>query len=280
MIRKMHVSDIPDLMRLKNAEGWNQMEEDWKLLINYKNSVNLIALQDRRIVGSITGINYENKVAWIGMMLVDKDYRGRGISKQLLKSTIEGLKDCDSIKLDATPIGRSVYKKINFFDEYSIHRITNLSVNKITIQNGVKPTQVTFSDLIQISNLDEQIFGANRLNMLNYLFSNAPELAWVIKDGDKIKGFSLGRKGTRFTQVGPVFASSDEVAKALIATTANSLIDKPVVVDLLADKIATKNWLEQNGFLLQRSFQRMYLNSNPHSGLPQMQYLIGGPELG
>ena len=133
-VRKMRIADMSELMRLKNDEGWNQTQNDWELLINYKESVNLVAEMDNKIVGTITAINYENKVAWIGMMLVDKDYRRRGISNILLKDVITRLKDCASIKLDATPVGHHVYEKIGFIDEYQIGRITNPSVSQIKIE--------------------------------------------------------------------------------------------------------------------------------------------------
>ena len=83
-IREMKLSDMDSLMRIKNAEGWNQTEKDWELLIHYPESVNLVAVHDNRILGTVTAINYAHRVAWIGMMLVDKDFRGRGISKLLL----------------------------------------------------------------------------------------------------------------------------------------------------------------------------------------------------
>jgi len=92
-VRKMLLSDMNSLMHLKNAEKWNQREKDWQLLIEYKNGVNLVAELDNKVVGSITGINYANKVAWIGMMLVEESYRGKGISKRLLNDTIELLKN-------------------------------------------------------------------------------------------------------------------------------------------------------------------------------------------
>jgi hypothetical protein len=34
-IRPMHLNDIEDAMRLKNQEGWNQLETDWELLIKF-----------------------------------------------------------------------------------------------------------------------------------------------------------------------------------------------------------------------------------------------------
>ncbi|MEN8116693.1 MAG: GNAT family N-acetyltransferase [Bacteroidota bacterium] len=279
-IREMLISDIPDLMDLKNAEKWNQSTADWETLINYKNSVNLVAELDGKIVGSITAINYNNEVAWIGMMLVYMEYRGRGISKQLLLQTIDESKNrgCKSIKLDATPAGRPVYKKIGFIDEYEIGRITNPSASKINYVSDVEAVKVSEADLIEIIELDAQVFGAKRDGLLTYLFNNSPELAWVIKENGKVVAFSLGRKGERFTQIGPVFASSDEHIKILIAAAINQIEGKAVVVDLLSDKKEIKEWLDKNGFTWQRPFERMYLDNNPYPGTPEMQYFICGPE--
>lgn len=280
LVRQMLLSDMQELMRLKNEECWNQTEQDWELLISFKDSVNFVAEMDNKIIGTVTAINYANKTSWIGMMLVDKNYRRLGISKALLNVAIENLKDCESIKLDATPVGHHVYEKIGFIDEYDINRITNTAVLEIILDNDIKTHKVSINDMNEIAELDEDIFGANRKEMLIYLFNNSPELAWAVKNNSKIVGFSLGRKGTKFTQIGPVFASSDEEIKSLITSAANQIIGKPAVVDLLTDKDSVEIWLSENGFIKQRAFKRMYLNINPHSGKVEKQYLISGPELG
>jgi len=279
VVRKMLKSDMPELMRLKNDEGWNQTEHDWELLINYNDSVNLVGEMDNKIVGTITTINYANKVAWIGMMLVDKYYRRRGISNILLKDAIEKLKDCDSIKLDATADGHHVYQKIGFIDEYEIGRIINSSVSRINLDNKITTQQISKSEMNEIAQFDELVFGANRKEMLMYLFNNAPELAWMVKDNNEVAGFCLGRNGTRFTQIGPVHASSDIEIKSLITSALNQVIGQSVVVDLLADKESIESWLAENGFEKQRTFERMYLNKNPYPGIVEKQFLISGPEL-
>jgi len=280
-VRKMLSSDMESLMRLKNAEKWNQREKDWELLISYKNSVNLVAELDDKIVGSITGINYANTVAWIGMMLVEKEYRGRGISKRLLNETIELLKDCESIKLDATPTGQPVYKRIGFLDEFTIYRMTNPTVSGISISfSDYRPEKANIEDLDEICNLDKIIFGADRSQLIHWLFDDSPELAWLIRENQIITGFCLGRKGLHFTQIGPVYASSDAAVKAILQSVLKQIPGKAAVIDLHADKTGILEWLKQINFTPQRPFERMYLNHNPHPGISEKQYGICGPELG
>ena len=208
------LSDMDSLMKLKNVEGWNQLEKDWALLINYKESINLVAVLDDLIVGTITAINYANTVAWIGMMLVDRDYRGRGISKLLLIDAINKLKKCKSIKLDATPAGRPVYLKLGFVDEYTLFRMTNPSVSKISLSDiSVETEQVMPADISEVAEFDQKVFGADRTELIRALYESYPELAWLIRENGRITGFCLGRLGQNFTQIGPVYASSVQGAK-------------------------------------------------------------------
>src|SRR6266487_5380214 len=113
-LRPMELNDIENAMKLSNAEGWNQTEKDWKLLIENPQNTCLIAEIDSKVIGTTTAINYSNEVAWIGMVLVDKEYRGLGVSKLLIENILKKLESCKSVKLDATPVGQQVYKKFGF----------------------------------------------------------------------------------------------------------------------------------------------------------------------
>ena len=280
-LRKMVLSDMDSLMRLKNAEGWNQLKKDWALLISYKESVNLVAVLDDRIVGTITAINYANTVAWIGMMLVDRDYRGRGISKLLLLDAIDKLSNCKSIKLDATPAGRPVYLKLGFIDEYTLHRMTNPSVSKISqSDNPVETEKMRPGDIPKVAAFDKKVFGADRTALITSLYEGCPESTWLIKENNRVAGFCLGRHGQNFTQIGPVNASSKKHAEALIRSAINQMTGRALVVDIPAERSETKAWLDACGFISQRPFERMYLSKNPHPGIIENLYLIAGPELG
>jgi GNAT superfamily N-acetyltransferase len=280
-IREMELSDMDSLMKIKNAEGWNQTEKDWELLIQYPQSVSLVAVLGDRIIGTVTAINYAHTVAWIGMMLVDKEFRGRGISKLLLNETIRKLEKCASIKLDATPAGRPVYLKVDFKDEYKLYRMIHPSVSEISLSQGsVEAVRVRPGDLSELAGFDKNVFGADRTSLISHLYENYPELAWLIREKNKVVGFCLGRRGVNFTQVGPVYGSSELLAKSIIRSAVNSISGKAVVVDILAAQTTTIEWLEGCGFTSQRSFDRMYLHKNPHPGIIESQYLICGPELG
>jgi hypothetical protein len=135
-------------------------------------------------------------------------------------------------------------------------------------------------DIPKVAAFDKRVFGADRTELITILYDLCPELAWFIKENNRVAGFCLGRQGQNFTQIGPVNASSKKHAEALIRSAINQMTGQAVVVDIPAAKSETKRWLEVCGFVSQRPFERMYLSNNPHPGIIENLYLIAGPELG
>jgi GNAT superfamily N-acetyltransferase len=280
-IRQMHFDDIGKCMLLSDAEHWNQTDTDWKRLIYGSQNNCLVAESENRIVGTATAMNYSNSVAWIGMVLVDKDYRGRGIANSLIFSLLNMLKSIKSVKLDATPAGQPVYEKIGFIYEYTIHRMVKSSVlNHRAGENMVKPEAIQPSDMNEISSLDYSVFGAQRNYLLASLYKERSDKAFCIRQNGRITSFSLGRKGRNYFQIGPVVAMGTTEAKILILNILEELCGEQIVVDVLDDKVELIQWLVGAGFIHQRQFSRMYLQQNPYAGNVKNNYLICGPEYG
>lgn len=268
-------------MLLSCAEGWNQTEKDWQRLVDNPLNTCLLAESEHRIIATATAMNYSNEIAWIGMVLVDKAYRGKGISKMLLSGLLSRLNLCRSVKLDATPAGLPVYEKYGFKDEYIIHRMTTLSLDNFQPCNsGITPEPILFSDIHEVTALDTSIFGAERTFLIKSLIDDNPVNGWCIKKNGRITAFALGRNGRKYQQIGQVFAYTLEEAKVLISHKLLKLAGKPLVLDVLADKKELIHWLSSIGFTRQRDFVRMYLHTNPCKGKTENQFLICGPEFG
>ncbi len=280
-LKELTTRDTGQAIRLSDAERWNQTRKDWDLLIQNPQNVCLAAEADGKIIGTATAINYDNEVIWIGMVLVNRKYRGKGVSKMLLSGLFDALGSCRSIKLDATPAGQPVYQKFGFHSEYVIQRMTISSVSAKTLSFDDEFLEcVQSNNISEIIEYDRQVFGAYRKQLIEFLIESDPENAWMVKREGKIHGIALGRKGSRFQQIGPVLASSTEDAQKLIAKFLSGLEGQSVVVDILDDKKELMNWLIILGFSQQRHFVRMYQNENPFPGMPENQFLICGPEFG
>jgi GNAT superfamily N-acetyltransferase len=279
-LRPIKPKDIGDCLRLSGAEGWNQTESDWKRLVEYPKNTCRIAEYAGKIIGTATACNYENVIAWIGMVLVDKAYRGRGISKLLLTEILAHLDKCRSVKLDATPAGQPVYEKYGFLPEYKILRMTGQVQEGFQPLRYGRPEPVQLNQVADIINLDSQIFGAPRMQLILSILKENPDMAWVLRKEGKVSAFSLGRKGSRYIQIGPVFSSDLSEARLLISHVLSGNPGKPFVADVLADKAELIQWLDSIGFTSQRHFVRMYQYRNPNPGKTENQFLICGPEFG
>ena len=281
-ITALRPEDIPSGMLLSSAENWNQTPADWQLFLEGLGNVAIAARFGNRLVGTTTAMNYLDRVAWIGMVLVDREFRGKGISRMLLQETFNRLKGVSSLKLDATPAGHPVYEKMGFHDEYTLLRMIRMEETEKPVITGEPPAvPMTSADLGEIISLDARIFGARREMLIGHLWKSAPGMAWIIRNnGEKISGFIMGRPGSLYTQIGPLYAEDEKVARSLFVSALAGVRQKPVMADIPMEKETFCQWLGSLGFSRRRPFTRMYLGKNPYPGLPAMQFLISGPEFG
>lgn len=280
----MLISDMKSLMQLKNAENWNQTEEDWMFLVKSSPEFCLVAISEDKIIGTVTAINYQNKLAWIGMMLVSKEYRGLGVSKILMNTIINKLKGFESLKLDATLAGIPVYRKLGFEEEYQIVRMVHTDIgNMKDYQKNMNITKISKTlerDISIIIKKDQTLFGIKRDKLIRFLLKNKKDISLQVLENNELKGYVFGRNGSNYVQLGPLLAYSTESAKGLITDVFCTLKGYPIVLDVLLNKTELINWLLSVGFRQQRNFTRMYLKSNNFAGEMNNQYLTGGPELG
>ena len=123
-IELLSESHLPEALRLTEQSQWNQTERDWRRLLQSSPKGCFGAFLDGRLIGTVTTVAYGTELAWIGMMLVDPDYRRRGLGTRLMQTALEHLQriGVNSIKLDATPSGRPLYESMGFRPEGLIER--------------------------------------------------------------------------------------------------------------------------------------------------------------
>jgi GNAT superfamily N-acetyltransferase len=280
-IRPMRPDDLEQASGLALAEGWNQTMNDWRILFNSPDNVCIIAEKDNRVAGTATALNHDNKVAWIGMVLVDKLLRGQGAGKMLLEEIINRVKHVEAVKLDATPAGEPLYRKLGFIEEYKIHRMTCSDLNYSSDRQSREEIQnISQQNISDILKLDRIIFGVDRGNLLRHLLKENPAGAFFINRDNHPDGYIFGRIGSRFNYIGPLCALTQDSARHLISEVIESLKGQDIALDIPDDKADLINWLETIGFVKQRHFVRMYLGVNPYPGRVSDQYLISGPEFG
>ena len=281
IIRDLRSEDIPDAMEFVLDEGWNQTENDWLLFIENPLNVCKAAEINGKLVGTIASMNYSGKKVWVSMVLVHKDYRGKGISRLLLDAALNELSSCNSIKLDATDAGLAGYRKFGFYDEYRVLEVVNISFQGLPEEDDDnKPQLIRKEDIPEIIEFDKLAFGADRSGLIEYLINNFPKKSFLLKKNEKMTGYALGRQGNKYHRIGPVSSVSSKDAKILIRHALENLYREPIVIDILDEKRELTVWLSSLGFTEKRYFTRMYQYNNPHPGRRDLLHVIAGPEFG
>lgn len=285
--RDLTRADIPAGLRLCRIAGWNQLAADWELFLHLSPHGCRAAVQDGKVVGTVTTVNYENRFAWIGMVLVDPEVRGQGVGTRLLKEAISILRGIPSICLDATPQGRPVYQRLGFEDEYGLCRMQRaetgdrISPSSLGRAEDLVIRPMHPRDLVSIAEADRRVFGADRRQILNWALDQSPEYAWIAWSATGLQGYCFGRHGFNFDQIGPVHSPKEIVSQWLVAASLSSVKPgTPVIVDPLLHSPTWLDWLREVGFVYQRPFTRMTLGENRQPGIPGEMWAMFGPEFG
>jgi GNAT superfamily N-acetyltransferase len=278
-VRLLFESDIASAMRLKDAAGWNQTEADWRLLLSLEPNGCFCAVKDGRVVGTTTTTTYGKNLAWIGMVLVDPDHRGQGIATTLINVAIDYLDGkVDTVKLDATSLGKPVYEKFGFQVESVVERWmgTGSGISRST-QAGMNLDADDLGDLLV---LDRRAFGADRSQLLEKLIADASVRPVLIRATDRaLKGYGLARSGTKAAYVGPAIAEDPRHVETLLDDLLSQLSGRRVYIDLNTECGAGSTTLTARGFVKERDFVRMSTRSSSPKTSPLI-FAIAGPEIG
>jgi GNAT superfamily N-acetyltransferase len=265
-------------MRLKELARWNQTEQDWERLLRLEPVGCFCATLNGQVVGTTTTTTYGSELAWIGMVLVDPEYRRRGIAKRLLHVALEYLQHVNvaTIKLDATQDGQPVYEAIGFTLESRVERWHGTAVAGRTSDC----TRFSRDACVDVLALDRDAFSADRSKLLEMLMADACVTPILSIAGDgSLNGYALARRGSNATYVGPLIAKGPAHAEQLLDGLLEQLTGHEVYVDLNNDFEAGAELLASRGFVRQRDFDRMFYGkaTDPTSAFV---FAIAGPELG
>lgn len=250
MIRRMTAADVPAGMALKAAAGWNQTEADWRLLLEQSPDTCWVEEVEGRVAGSATAVCYGRELAWIGMVLVLPDYRRRGIGRRLLLHAIEA---CDGMRikrlaLDATDMGRPLYRSLGFVDQEPIERWGLDGAAPTNAAAAAEGEALTATSL----ELDRRAFGADRGELLSRLAALPGA-----KTLQNQHGFAMTRPGSNARYLGPVVAETAEAAERLSAAAIAPHRGERLFFDILPRQPGFRELAQNLGLEPLRKLMRM-----------------------
>ena len=278
-IRLLTAADIPDCMRLKEQCGWNQLEGDWLRFLALCPDGCFGADHDGRIVGTATAISYGRDLSWIGLVMVDSDFRRHGLGKRLTAAALAHASACRSVGLDATPMGQGIYERLGFVATSTLKRTVIPELPELPAPEA-PVTPLTEADLPEAVALDREIMGVERSALLTALLRDDPACAWGLREGGELRAFCLGRGGSNFHYLGPLLADTPEQAWSVFCAAGRGLVGQPLALDVPQDQLHFRNTLDECGFAEQRALVRMYVNGVAPPTQAARLFGIAGGELG
>ncbi|HUU20207.1 MAG TPA: GNAT family N-acetyltransferase [Sedimentisphaerales bacterium] len=275
-IRLMTIDDLKLGLRLTEQAGWNQTESDWLRFMNMEPAGCFAAELNGASIGT-TATCVLGRVAWIAMVLVDVNARGRGVGTALLKHALNYLDErkVKTVRLDATPAGQPIYEKLGFMPEYKLVRFEGIALSDKKKPVVTKPTPEVFASIIKF---DNRMTGTDRAKMLSRLFEEFPENIRVMRHGDIVEGYITTRPGANAVQIGPCIAMKN-AGRALLSDALNHCAGKQVFIDIPLDNADAVDIAQSSGLRIQRPFTRMYRGELVKDNVRAL-WASSGPEKG
>ncbi|HLZ40116.1 MAG TPA: GNAT family N-acetyltransferase [Candidatus Sulfotelmatobacter sp.] len=270
ILRRLSAQDVPAAMELSEQAGWNQTAADWRMLMDLAPEGCLAIEVDGELAATTTLLCYGRRLAWVGMVLTKKSYRGRGFARRLLTQALS-MADrtaIETVKLDATDQGQPLYEKMGFRGEQAVERWTRAGTGQTT--GTAVPIVDTLPENWRMA--DHRAFGADRSELLEELARRGQ--APLVMNGS----YCLTRPGRYSHYLGPSVCHSPRTARVLIERTLTAG-DRDCSWDLLPTNAGAVAIARDLAFTPSRHLQRMVRGKDLHADNNSI-YAIAGFELG
>ena len=275
-LRRMRESDLEGCLRLTQAVGWPHRLTDWQL--HFQIGDGWVALHGDVIVGVTMWWNFDNRIATIGLVVVDSTLQGRGIGGRLMDAAMDSAGPCPQ-KLMSTQAGLKLYEKCGFVAVGEIGQTQGEVTleTPVAAEDGVAIRPVRHGDLPALVDIDAQAFGAKRDGLLSAILYDG---GGVVADRDgQTAGFALIRKSGHGQTIGPVVATDEALAIALVSQL---LAAESGFIRLDIDPAATEfmAWLETTGLKCIDTVVIMVKPESPANAKPPYTYGLISQALG
>jgi ribosomal protein S18 acetylase RimI-like enzyme len=275
-IRTMRSDDIPYALRLTDQEKWGVTRRDLTRILKLDPKGSLVATSGSRRVALITTTRYGRKLAWIGNVIVDRNYRGAHIGQTLVQNAVKYLRksNVEHVALYCFDENVEFYRRLGFLRDVPFARLRRRpipfrSASAATVAPQALPLWVVMS-------VDKKAFGADRSRLIRMVLRT--KAAWYLgfSNGPSANSYLLVKKYKEMYELGPWVcvsppeAQPSKMLRLVLAKTAG----KPIEVSCLRNHQAF-GLFKKYGFRVMSHGYRMYYDRVPRIGRPEANFALG-----
>ena len=246
-LREMTADDIGQNFAITQRLKWPHRREDWLQAVALGDGV--VAEENGAFLGSALGWRWGERAATIGLVIVNEQFRGRGVGKQLMLALLEKCPGYD-VRLHATEMGKGLYAKLGFNVTGHIqqHQTPAVAViPAVTIPVGLTLRNAVPDDASALTGLDRQAHGMWRARLIDLLIADCQTV--ILEDAQhRIHGFASLRRFGHGWAIGPIIARDLPVAQALVSVLMQGLSGEFVRIDT-DGALPLAGWLETLGLV-------------------------------
>jgi GNAT superfamily N-acetyltransferase len=201
-IRELRPADVDAAVALARAQGWRDRRRFYDFVLRTSTCQPLAGVLGGRVIA--TGLaTASGPVGWLGAIVVDAEFRGRGIGRAVTQELSRRLRaaGCSTLSLEATDAGRPMYEKMGFRLVTHYHQIQADHLPEAPIPpDGARIRRLEPADLPAICGLDRLATAEDRSVPLRVLAEIGTELqglaggtggGWVLERAGAVSGFLL-----------------------------------------------------------------------------------------
>lgn len=276
-IRTMRHSDIPFAIKLCDQERWGVTQDDFERILRLDLRGSFIAFDGTQKLGLATSTSYGKKLAWIGNVVVDRNYRGRAIGRRLVEHTIRYLKRrrVRHVALYCFEKNRLFYERLGFVRETAFVRLkrngqrANFLIDTRSYDHTPR--------LNQLLTIDRRAFGADRSKLIR-LVTGEKIGFWIVPLNDsEFNSYMMVRKYEDMCEFGPWSAVKPRrnELREMLRKALNEANGRPVEISSLRSNRMVLGLLQDHGFWILRHGYRMFYGERPHIGDNRAQCALG-----
>jgi len=219
--RRLTLDDAAAGARLSDLAGWSGTVEDWRARIAHTGGFGLYDLKGLLVAAGLV-FAFAPRMGFIGNILVDPDWRGRGLGRLMTQRCMAMLQAMRlPIYLIATQLGLPIYLKLGFTEiDKLVHLRQRAGEGRRSGPSNGAVRPMMRDDIDAVLDLDARVYGGDRAIMLQPHLSEQPIRGVVAIAAGRVAGYACVANRRTYGGIGPLVAKDTAVALALVRALA------------------------------------------------------------
>ncbi|MGB0121008.1 MAG: GNAT family N-acetyltransferase [Solirubrobacterales bacterium] len=263
-IRNMDRDGVGEAVTWADREGWEPGLDDAAAFFEADREGFFSITDEGRTLAMISAVRCSPEVAFVGLYIVDPEFRGQGFGKHLWDEVV-AKRDGMTLGLDAVPEQVGTYASDGFEVAYGNARYSadHLPAPEPSASLIRPAADFPFESLAGFDG--QHCFGPRPAFLNEWIDGHNRNSLVSTNDSGEITGFAASRKSAAGTRIGPVFADDQVIARNLILTLASNSTGR-IAVDVPQPNLAAVELVE--GLGMARSFETSRMYRGPAPVLP------------